>query len=718
MSNSKVWLLAFSFSLLAFVPARANSLPTAGDINSLSEKANLVTNAFVQKSFELRMGYEYAGQFINPDDKNKLHKLAKKAGSQLQAIANTQRRLKQQIEDYQGRDWDAKYGSTGLWRKLSTDLYITNLNKCETDYYLALTVEQSPLNKTLQDVREQIVSLDTAQRSVNSQLLRAKILALAKIDSAWQALAMDILDSLMAQPNVTDAIYFRAAIERVKLINSGKLELLNSLAGKFAKSSCADDLELILSLTFLQRRLNQPEAFERTVNFFPQTQAFLGSLILSDMSRRLARGQLDKLALLRISIFEAELAAQAAWQNKAEDYKTLLDHLSGTEKFQTPLMLYVSAVAFAQSSPAKAVELLMEAGKFQKTRRSNRLEASAETIATQAAQLAYNLFIEDRRHCRLALTAFENYSAMAGKKIDEELEYLHTAVLNSCGYTGKAEKLLQKIVDRPTGNYRSRAKLDLIIRQIQQNQWKDKDSAQKLLDAFTEAEAARDQSLNVFKSKALRQLGRLDESARSLLKAIDPNRCEHTGESMELLAEIIDQIDQVQVQIDNFPEMIQDCKKLAEFCRACLNGQTPSLLLAEISIFAADKEHGKLSAVEKLLNSIVKDGLSGDIDFIRCKARLLTKQGKFSEAAGLWTQICKMRKNEMTSANQRSWKWWRAKFYELYCWDKMPQTPTKDILHTLEVLENTFIDIPPLWTKKLNSLKQQRRPPKSQTATL
>jgi hypothetical protein len=215
-----------------FFPACADSsdtLPAAEDIEALAGDVRLTTETFMQQSFKLRMGYEYSGKFLVQDDRENLHKLAKSASDSLAAIAKRQNRLKQQIEDYQGNDWDKRYGSTGLWRKLSSDLYITNLNKSEIDYYLALTVEQSPLNKTIMGVREQIISLDTAERSANSQLLRAKILALAKIDSAWQILAMDILNSLMAQPGVPDPIYFQATIEKIKLTNLGKAEQLRLL---------------------------------------------------------------------------------------------------------------------------------------------------------------------------------------------------------------------------------------------------------------------------------------------------------------------------------------------------------------------------------------------------------------------------------------------------------------------------------------------------------
>jgi hypothetical protein len=56
--------------------------------------------------------------------------------------------------------------------------------------------------------------------------------------------------------------------------------------------------------------------------------------------------------------------------------------------------------------------------------------------------------------------------------------------------------------------------------------------------------------------------------------------------------------------------------------------------------------------------------------------------------------------------NEQNWRWWRAKFFELYCWSKMAGTKKEDLLHTIEILENSYTNIPNLWSEKLNGLKQ------------
>jgi hypothetical protein len=762
-SSNRCTLTTITFFHIAFFLSfllvhSANAIPTAEDINSLAGKARQATDTFIQKSFQLRMAYEYSGIFLTRRDKEQLNTLAKMAGDQLLAIEASQRKIKQQIEDYQGDDWDNRYGSTGLWRKLSADLYITAEYKDQIDFYLALTTRQPQRNKILHKILTQIDVSDTTYHSAELQLLRARIYSLlSRTDSSYKPLATQEFDMLMVRSDMRHSTAFRIAIERIRLFGPTVPDQLNTLAENIAKSRCKDDIELVLSLAFLQRRY-EPESLKKTVQIWPQIEDFLGSLALSDLSNRVKEGQLTKQYLQQISVFEADLAAQAAWKNKTKEHKTLLGRFSGTEKFQTPLILYVTAIALADSLPAEAVNLLIKASTLQQLQKSDRLKIEAHEIAKQAAQLAYGSYNHNPANCWLAVEAFGNYHTMAAEKIDEQLEYLYTTILNNCGQIEKNKILLEKIANRPTGHWRNRAKLDLITTAIQQSQpinrerrsellkqldnlvtdcrrrnednklrtevinvycrlllqSKEKASARKVLDILTDVEIAIDPNLNIFKANALQQLGKLDESAESLCKVANSNSYKYT-EATELLSEIIDKIDYYQAKLDGFPKMIKDCYKLASYCRDYVSAEDSrriALMLVEISTFVTEKEQRNLSLASKLVNSMAKQGDASDISLLRCRARLLTAQGKFAEAARLWAQIAKIQQNNTNGAYQRTWKWWRAKFYELDCFAKTPQTEKQDILHTIEVLENSFSDIPPLWAEKLDLLKQKCRYPK------
>ncbi len=727
----------------------ANTLPTEEIINNLAENTKLTANTFMRQSFKLRMQYEYSGKFLTNDDKENLHKLAKDTADRLQTIVKKQEALKKRIEDYKGDDWDQRYGSTGLWRKSVGDLFRTTFYKCEIDFYLALTSGQPQRNEILQKILAQIDSTFSHVLSNTVKLLKIKtLILLAETEPNYKSQTEKVLSSPdMIYPGMPCEFYIRGQIQKTKFRGKIKPRQLNELVDYFFKAGCPHDIELVLSLASLQRKFNHPEGLEKIVSLCPQTEDVLGPFILSDLSHRIAQQQ----SLQQISIFEAELAAQAAWKNETKDYETLLDHLAATKKFQTPLILYVTATTLAESSPAEAIDLLVRASKLQQQKKTG-LNIESHKIAEQAAQLAYNLFIADSLNCPLVLEAFENYYTIAEEKIDEELEYLYTIILNNCNRNTKTKEVLEKIASRPAGNWRNRARLDLILQEIQKTQdstqeqqselleklgdfilscrgqdensnklrreaiaiyrqslseSKDKISTKKAVEILTKAETTHGINLDLFKAQALQQLGRLDESAHYMLLAIQDDRGSLAGAVTKLLAEVIDKIDEFKTEPDNpySREMMENCKKLAQFCYSTLNNRQSGLFLAEISIFAADKNKENLLEADELLNNLAGDSRDADVDLLRCRARLFSEQGKFEQAAELWAKITRIQKNKLPKADQQSWKWWRAKFYELYCWSKCPQAKKKEVLHTIEVLENSFTDIPPLWAEKLNSLK-------------
>ena len=224
---------------------------------------------------------------------------------------------------------------------------------------------------------------------------------------------------------------------------------------------------------------------------------------------------------------------------------------------------------------------------------------------------------------------------------------------------------------------------------------------------LTDPDIAVDPNLNILKAKAQRQLGKPDKAAESLCKVVYSSS-EKYAEAIQLLSEFIDKLDYYQVQIEDFPKMTRDCFKLAFYCWDHANSENigrEALILVEISTYLPTTDLSKSSDIRELINKISKYDDNKDTDLLRCRARLLSAQGEFAEAARLWAQLAKMLKQEFQQTNQQGWKWWRAKFYELDCFAKTPQTDYRGIIHTIEVMENTYTDIPPLWAEKLNLLK-------------
>lgn len=770
-----VGCIVFFFLL---IPSEASdAVGIADEISSLSERVKLTYETFMRESLFLRLNCEYGGQLFTEPDRRKLRELAETAHDRLAEIAQIQIELKEKIENYTGDDWEDKYGSTGLWRKLFADIYCTTLSNCQIDFYIALTAKDSQGNKILHEILTRVDSLDKALVSTHSRLLKAKAAALlGQTELVYKPSAISQLDLLISEQDPNDqAFYFRAIIEKIKLVGKTKPGHLEKLTCKLAESGCADDFELILSLAFLQRQLGCDNAFEKIIKKWPQTEDILASALLSYLSELTSNSQSLKEDLQQISAFEAELAAMAAWKAGPANYAALLEYLAGTQN-QSPLILYAAAISQAEVSPKKTIDFLIQASQLQRAQKSDKLTIEAEDIAREAAYFATSFFHTDYINYEQVFEAFENYYAMVDKSglasigvkvsstniedTNRELAYLLDSALINGGRSEKSKKLAQQIAAGEKGSWRNIARIELLLRQLDSKEYKNQEqlnkllsqlydlikgcceqnkntlqiraqamrlyceltlestetiSSERILSVLSNSELIRDPNLNFYKSKALFRIGQLEDSVKILPAICDIDHFEYAGEALELLTEIIDQIDFLAEQTEDFTDVAENCTQIAQFCYDCLDDQQrrlAGLYLIEAGLFSEDSSAARLQAAEEMLENLSEGAKKNDPDLIRCRARLLCEQGKFERSAELWSELCQIRKNP--KAAQQSWKWWRAKFYELHCWmqaaknnsDSLKKQTQQDVLHTIEVLENSFSDIPQFWAGKLSSLKR------------
>ena len=236
--------------------------------------------------------------------------------------------------------------------------------------------------------------------------------------------------------------------------------------------------------------------------------------------------------------------------------------------------------------------------------------------------------------------------------------------------------------------------------------------AQKALDILTESEIRSEPDLKAFKSKALRYLGRLDESAECLVGFCRANDREHVFDAERLIIRIIERFEHLQDNSPDFSQLYKNSLEIARYCErislttyGLISGG--QLYVAEISLLGTAADPEELAKIEELLDGLPERYKSGHVGFLRCRARLLAEQGKFAEAGALWARVAGIEKRRLAPPNQRNEQWWRAKYYELFCFSKIPQTQGRDVVHSIEVLQNSFAEIPPLWAERLNLLKQQ-----------
>jgi hypothetical protein len=664
---------------------------------------------------------------------------------ELDEIYNRQDRLRKQIEDYEGDDWDLLYGVTGLWRKVCADEAKTLLFKGQVDYFAGLASKQQDRVRILGDIIRRCKA-NGDKWGPAGNLLMAKTLELAGQKQA----ASKALGPIYSSKNLSDAVYFRTEILKNRLSGINSTELLKKLFQQ-AGAHCGDDFELHLRLAFLALRLGETDLLEKVIEKWPESEDLVGSAILSEMQYQQAGGRLTEEALLQKSVFEITLAVKAARRRRVEQYKELLEAICGKKKFQTGLVFYVAAQSYTESSPALAVEYYLRAVRAQQRQRSDELEIGAVQIAKQGAQLAHRVYYEEPAGQRIAREMIDYYCEIAGERVDETIQYLYSRLLKDEGRSSEAAELLRKI-SQGKGKYSKQARLDLIVGELK-NDSEDRavrykmikkleeliasggsqgeqdrlaraeatdlccqllleedgdKSARKVIELVGEAKGLDVQRSAILKAGALLRLERLPDAVSELVTVVKPKGCELAERGMEVLSAVLaEDIDECTEEMVDFAEYIDNCDRLARYCLGCAEGEwwpAAGLICAEFGVLVAGDDREKLGEAEEILIKLMGQGYDNDIDWLRCNARLLKAKGEFAAAGGAWGRVRAATRAAGASQKQGR-RWWRAKFYEIQCWGKLGDTTGADVAHAVEVLESSFSDIPRFWAAKLEGLK-------------
>jgi hypothetical protein len=681
-----IFILFFTFYFLLFtllpLPAiAADSLPTTQDINDADQKAKQTYDSFFSRTLRIRMQYEYSGRFLNQQDKDTLLNVAQQTSADLEQIANTQSAMKKAIEAYQKDDWEALFGQTGLWRKLSVDLLNTQTAKLEIDSYLARIA---------------------GSRETDQQLFKT-----------------------LAKSGLSRCAPLRASLEKIKYLGLSGPNELDDIADAIAKSDCSDNPEMLLTLEIILNKY-APDKLEKTLSRSAQASELFGKIILADLSSGSDINSLNS--------FTADYTASAAVTDNPSAYKELLLAIADTDKLKSCWTLYAAAASIFKSDPVKTINLLMESDTLQYQQKCRLPDISAETSARLTAQYAYDYFTQHSIDCNLAIAAFDNYTHITSDKITEEMQYLHGEILLDCGKTQEASEIFTKLSDASKSIWRDKAALELLKMKIDTDSEKIlpqvrnfilncsgqdeqkrllrleamdiycrailgsdlNDSAAQVLNLLDTAEKTPGLCYGLFRAQALYKLGRLEESARYMSKAVAEDSNSSAALAAQITSEIIDKIELWQKDANDYDELLRNCAALAEFARKSANTYQTNLLFAEISIIK--EKRGQ----EPFLSVNETDTIS-----LRVQARLLMAQEKFDQSAKLWAKIAESKRNENTGQNQKSYGWWQAKYYELDCLAKSPQANKQNIAHAIDVLSGTYPQIPAPWAEKLDLLKKQ-----------
>ncbi len=687
----------------------ADSLPSAEDVGALSASTeSCVKEMQGEGPLLLRLIFEYNPDFSEPNATGKLASLLEQANDELVRVKTAQEKLKKQIEDYEGADWDARYGQTGLWERVEADLYATTVEECIVDCYLAEMREDR--EKILQEALGHIDGAVAVYDVAVVRAVRAKILAgLSELGEGTRQAAVKEAEETIARDDAAETVKLEMEILKARL--EGDAAGLGQLAGRIADAK-DDTGELMMAALSAARATQDNGLLDMLLRKFAEMRDFVGERTLAYVGRCVAEGTEPQ-----VFAAEAGVAAIAA-RGQREKYYEALEYMAGREDWQSAAVLYAAGAAVAEVEAQKAFEMLVTASRLQSENTDERLGIDAKGMAEQAAQVAYQGWGQKRVDAKGAIEAFDNYARLAEEGMGDGLRGRYAELIeagaedvNDVQLYGEwqyrarlvrgaaSERELAEVIEecRKLGYGQIRgdaaAAYCALLLQSQNN-----GAGEKVLKVCSENEDVVTAGMKAHKAVALAQLRRVDEAVGCIA---DVDDFEYAPQAAEVLDKVAERLEELMERQD-WTQLAADCNSIAEFCRRFIVQESRPPVLAEIVLVCDPNEKRGLARAEKLL---AETPAGETIVHIRCRARVLAAKRKYIQAAGLWAQIADTLKPE--TENARTWQWWRAKCYELGCSAKAENANKPAIAHAVDVLENSFDDIPEFWSRRLTAMKYE-----------
>ncbi len=269
------YLLILAFIIVGLQNAFAD---IKQDINSLALEASSAADTFMSQTVELRLKYELRQIFTLEADSEKVRQFAQKTSDQLDDIFQKQLRIKKQIENYSGEDWDSRYGDA--YDAIRIDIFNTKILKAQIHYYSAQAAQKLEAARILNRALGELAGLP---ETMQIDLIKADIYStLGKYDDSSKKLAGELYRKILSVDKVPDEIYFPAAIGAQKLNSPVSRQVLDELAAKLEKSRCNNDFELYMKLAILQKKLGSDSLLKKAVEKWPQHKQFINEFALPD----------------------------------------------------------------------------------------------------------------------------------------------------------------------------------------------------------------------------------------------------------------------------------------------------------------------------------------------------------------------------------------------------------------------------------------------------
>lgn len=366
--NLKILILSLLAMCLA---ARAGTIkPEIEQLRNESRTAFLEIKKLEDEYFFFKID----PALLTADEKSSLIFQTDLVSHELEKIFLHQNEIKKYIEEYEGVDWEEKFGDEKLWEQISADIVTTVYRKVYADLVHAdLNFESGHEGELFRDLNL-LESLDV--KPAETYLLTAKIYRrLAESDPSLKRLARRELLAVEEDMAANDLVRLNTAVE-LMLLNGDITEIYDRV------KTIEDCNQIQNVLAVLHRRVDTGSLLKMTESC-PKVSDLYGRAML-----RILMNSDDPAEAMDCSMVQLAVSAMLKYGNPG-DHTGKLEKLAEAEKFHSFELFYAAGIAFEQKSWQKAFEFQLKALKKQP---GNSLNIKRKRVLNHLLYSGYELY--------------------------------------------------------------------------------------------------------------------------------------------------------------------------------------------------------------------------------------------------------------------------------------------------------------------------------------
>ncbi|MFI4911681.1 MAG: hypothetical protein ACIAQZ_08445 [Sedimentisphaeraceae bacterium JB056] len=688
----KILLLLFCLlSISVFADKAENTkLPNENTLGILRDRASDAWARFESKSFLPLVDYYFYSSFSQQQHRKELENLTVEYESILTDIYNEQASYTSRIEEYEGDDWDLRFGKNALWRKFNSlenqTLYL--IAKCL--YYRLLCVESDQFEDLAQAILEKCGTIEGGINDLFRDMLEARVYMLIReSDEGYYDQIFKRLDKVEMEMSSDTALYYEMWMCRLELLKPFSLTQLNRIIDNFKDSDQVDNMVLAMRLAFLQKKAGQTSLLEYNLEKWPQLAALVASMLYEKADSELDKANATN-HISSLTHYEKQLLAWASLDKDNPKLDVLIASFGIGQDRADRVISYVAAVKNAEDNPELAVEAAMNAlskPAYDRNVFSDINDLEVLKIATKAGFL----LIDKKDYTDKIIDIFDRYKKLAGDNAIEELVFAYSVKMKNLRGQ-KATALLNEIHENG-GEFADKALFEILVSQFND----DKDISGSIEQLYSRSQTADIVFLTDVTDLYCRYLAskeRLPKAVQLVAEGYEQGLDFDSGCGLYVLEKFLEKAEyyilQASGDLANTAVFISD-KIISD------QQQKPSIQIVCIETqVLAGRDIDSIGPMPEYNDQF------DTLQYSRSKARYMSLDGQNHEAAFVWGKISRA----LVSASPLPlWRWQRAKYYQIECSLKSDKVSDEDLLHSIEVLQADSNWKQGYWADKLEEIK-------------